>query len=393
MKKKYLFILLIFSLIFSSCKNYKIQRRDIDKTMLISVMGIDMAPDGKVLVTISPKSVNTSDNMSNVQSQSYTINSKGDTIFEAVRKISLASETRPSLGDLEHIIIGEDAAKKDIIKYLDYFSRDQEFRLNLKVFITKGSSAKEIIEQASNSNVILSDYLKSLLSNVDANSVSSEVQLFNLMTKFDNKLLSPYIPYIVIGNKNDTKISQFSIGLNGYAIFKDSKLIGYLTGKEARGLNWVIKKVNSGTFTVKDMNGDNIALEIIDSDSKIVPKFNNDKLSILIKIRASTNISEIAGREDVFTKDYFSYLESKQNNAIRSEIKSAIDFANDHNSDIFDISGTIFRKYPVKWQAFENTWQDIFPTLDIDLEVNSLINRSYEIKKPTDSRDKEGATY
>lgn len=393
MKKKYMFILLIFSLIFSSCENYKIERRDIDKTMLISVIGIDIATDGKVVVTISPESVNTPDNASSIEGQSYVINSKGDTIFEAVRKISLASESSPFFGDIEHIIIGENAAKKDIIKYLDYFSRDHEFRLNINVFITKGSSAKEIIEQASNSNVNLSDYFKSLLLNVDTNSMSSKVQLFNLMTKFDNKFLSPYIPCIVIGNKNDITISEFSIRLNGYAILKDSKLIGYLTDKEARGLNWVIKKIKSGTFTIKDMNGDNIALEIIESNSKIVPKFTKDKLSILIKIRTSTNISEITGREDIFTRDYFSYLEKEQNNAIKSEIKSAIDFASKHNSDIFDINGTIFRKHPVKWKTLESKWQDIFPTLDIDVEVNSLINRSYEIKKTTDSRYKEGANY
>lgn len=389
MKKIYLFILLVFSLSFSSCENYKIERREIDETMLVSVVGIDVSPEGKVLITICPKIANASGNGSDIQSKSYIINSEGDTLFDAVRTISTVSNTRPFLGNVEHIIIGEDASQKDILKYLDYFSRDHEFRLNIKVFVTKGCNAKDILEQASNSNIILSDYLKGLLSNVDNNSMSSEIELSNLIHKFDNEFLSPYIPCLSLGKRNNTTISQFSIQLNGYGIFKNSKLIGYLMDKDARGLNWAIGKVKSGVILVKDINGDNIALEITEANSKIIPQFSKEKLSVLIKIRTSSNIAEIDGKEDIFTKDYFSYLERQQNNIVKSEIKGAMYFSNKNNSDIFDINGAISRKYPIAWESLKKQWTKLFPEIDIKLEVNSKINRSYEIKRPTNSKNKE----
>lgn len=389
MKKIYLFILLVFSLSFSSCENYKIERKEIDETMLISVVGIDVSPEGKVLITICPKIANASGNGSDIQSKSYIINSEGDTLFDAVRTISTVSNTRPFLGNVEHIIIGEDASKKDILKYLDYFSRDHEFRLNIKVFVTKDCNAKDILEQASNSNIVLSDYLEGLLSNVDNNSISSEIELSNLINKFDNEFLSPYIPCLSLGKRNNTTISQFSIQLNGYGIFKNSKLIGYLMDKDARGLNWAIGKVKSGVILVKDINGDNIALEITEANSKIIPQFSKEKLSVLIKIRTSSNIAEIDGKEDIFTKDYFSYLERQQNNIVKSEIKGAMYFSNKNNSDIFDINGAIFRKYPIAWESLKKQWTKLFPEIDIQLEVNSKINRSYEIKRPANSKNKE----
>lgn len=389
MKKIYLFILLVFSLSFSSCENYKIERKEIDETMLISVVGIDVSPEGKVLITICPKIANASGNGSDIQSKSYIINSEGDTLFDAVRTISTVSNTRPFLGNVEHIIIGEDASKKDILKYLDYFSRDHEFRLNIKVFVTKDCNAKDILEQASNSNIVLSDYLEGLLSNVDNNSISSEIELSNLIHKFDNEFLAPYIPCLSLGKRNNTTISQFSIQLNGYGIFKNSKLIGYLMDKDARGLNWAIGKVKSGVILVKDINGDNIALEITEANSKIIPQFSKEKLSVLIKIRTSSNIAEIDGKEDIFTKDYFSYLERQQNNIVKSEIKGAMYFSNKNNSDIFDINGAIFRKYPIAWESLKKQWTKLFPEIDIQLEVNSKINRSYEIKRPANSKNKE----
>lgn len=389
MKKVYIFILLVFSLSFSACENYKIERREIDDTLLVSVVGVDVSPEGKVLVTICPKIADASGNGSDVQSESYIINSEGDTLFDAIRSISTVSNGRPFLGNVDHIIIGENASKENILKYLDYFSRDHEFRLNVNVFVTKDCNAKDILEQASNSNIVLSDYLKSLLSNVDNNSMSSKIELSNLINKFDNRFLSPYIPCISLEKRNNPTISQFSIKLNGYGIFKNSKLIGYLMDKDARGLNWAIGKVKSGVIVVKDLNGDNIALEITETNSKIIPQFSNEKLSVLIKVRTSSNIAEIHGKEDVFTKDYFSYLGRQQNNIIKSEIKNAITFSSKNNSDIFDINGAIFHKYPAEWKRLQKQWNEFFPEIDITLDINSKINRSYEIKRPADSKDKE----
>ncbi|SNV82373.1 Ger(x)C family spore germination protein [Clostridium cochlearium] len=390
MKRIYIFVLLVFSLNFCSCKNYKIERKSIDKTMLISVVGIDISPENKVIVTICPKVVTPSNDSSNIENKSYIINSEGDTIFEAIRNIFTSSDAKPFLGNVEHIIIGEEVAKKDIIKYLDYFSRDHEFRLNMKVFVSRGCSAREILEQASNSNIILSDYLKSLLSNIDSNSISSEVELATLIHKFDNKFLCPYIPCISLGSKNGVNINQFSIYLDGYAIFKNSKLIGYLIGNEARGLNWIIEKIKSGVIIVKDLNEENISLEISEASSKIIPQFSKEKLSVLIKIRTSSNVGEITGKEDIFTKDYFSYLEKQQSNIIKSEVEKALAFSRKNNADIFDINGFIFRKHPIKWKKLQNNWDEIFPEVDIQIQVTSLINRSYEIKRPTnDNRKKE----
>ncbi|MEL5865162.1 Ger(x)C family spore germination protein [Clostridium cochlearium] len=390
MKRIYIFVLLVFSLNFCSCKNYKIERKSIDKTMLISVVGIDISPENKVIVTICPKVATPSNDSSNIENKSYIINSEGDTIFEAIRNIFTSSDAKPFLGNVEHIIIGEEVAKKDIIKYLDYFSRDHEFRLNMKVFVSRGCSAREILEQASNSNIILSDYLKSLLSNIDSNSISSEVELATLIHKFDNKFLCPYIPCISLGSKNGVNIDQFSIYLDGYAIFKNSKLIGYLIGNEARGLNWIIEKIKSGVIIVKDLNEENISLEISEASSKIIPQFSKEKLSVLIKIRTSSNVGEITGKEDIFTKDYFSYLEKQQSNIIKSEVEKALAFSRKNNADIFDINGFIFRKHPIKWKKLQNNWDEIFPEVDIQIQVTSLINRSYEIKRPTnDNRKKE----
>ncbi|NME96123.1 Ger(x)C family spore germination protein [Clostridium cochlearium] len=390
MKRIYIFVLLVFSLNFCSCKNYKIERKSIDETMLISVVGIDISPENKVIVTICPKVVTPSNDSSNIENKSYIINSEGDTIFEAIRNIFTSSDAKPFLGNVEHIIIGEEVAKKDIIKYLDYFSRDHEFRLNMKVFVSRGCSAREILEQASNSNIILSDYLKSLLSNIDSNSISSEVELATLIHKFDNKFLCPYIPCISLGSKNGVNINQFSIYLDGYAIFKNSKLIGYLIGNEARGLNWIIEKIKSGIIIVKDLNEENISLEISEASSKIIPQFSKEKLSVLIKIRTSSNVGEITGKEDIFTKDYFSYLEKQQSNIIKSEVEKALAFSRKNNADIFDINGFIFRKHPIKWKKLQNNWDEIFPEVDIQIQVTSLINRSYEIKRPTnDNRKKE----
>jgi spore germination protein KC len=70
------------------------------------------------------------------------------------------------------------------------------------------------------------------------------------------------------------EMEEYNILLNGFAVFKGDKLVGYATDTTARGANWIRGKVKSGIIVVKDNDGEKISLEIIDSGVDVIPKFN-----------------------------------------------------------------------------------------------------------------------
>ena len=50
--------------------------------------------------------------------------------------------------------------------------------------------------------------------------------------------------------------------------------------------------------------------------------------------------------------------------------------------DIFPISYEVYRKYPVLWESIKNDWNKIFPDLKISVNIDSVINRTYDIEEP-----------
>ena len=66
------------------------------------------------------------------------------------------------------------------------------------------------------------------------------------------------------------------------------------------------------------------------------------------------------------------YLEQ----VIKNQIKLAVCQAQTLNSDIFGFGDTLRKKYPGQWAELADRWDDIFPTIELDIEVDAKIRRS-----------------
>ena len=70
----------------------------------------------------------------------------GDTVTEAIRKMTTISPRVIYLAHLRVLVIGESLARAGIEKPLDLFSRDPEVRTDFFIVIAKGSSAKDVLK-------------------------------------------------------------------------------------------------------------------------------------------------------------------------------------------------------------------------------------------------------
>lgn len=143
----------------TGCKNSVLpQRKEIDDLQLVQVVGIDKLEDSiyNCMVTIASKNLeteggqdgsgNTAGDTGSSKAQALILTSEGKTIFDAVRKIQTHSNKTIFWGHCEYYLIGEDAARDNISKYIDFFTRDHELRIDFKVYIVKGSTAVSIIK-------------------------------------------------------------------------------------------------------------------------------------------------------------------------------------------------------------------------------------------------------
>ena len=392
--KKALAALFLFTLLTTQtgCKIAFYGRTEMNRIEFIRVVGVDKASDAedKVRLTIATQNVQLGGGSGGQQKQSDILYSEGSTIFEAVRNFWNFMDKRPFWGHLDYVLIGEEAAKDGLLKYIDFFCRDPEVRLNLKVYIMKGMSAEEVIKKASSKEKFIFDRLEGVAENQWGQSVFNVVDLIEVMYILDNEFLSLYVPCIELmkltqDDQNESEKKDIVMG--GFAIFNGDKLAGHLDDKMGRGLNWLRNKMMSGVISVKSPKGHNISLEIIESNTKLEPEITDGQLTINVRVRMSSNINGIRSSEDIFTGEVIQYLENQQEQIICDEINGVIHYAQETKMDFFSTADAVFHKYPAQWEdLFKNNWKDTFPNIKFNVSADSKIRKTYDFKQPGGSK-------
>ena len=282
--KGFIIFVLLFTL--AGCKsNFFPKPREISDLQLVQVIGVDLneKEPGQIQLSIASKNLDVShDGGSSGGDGGAKSNAKkalvqtatGVTVFDAVRNMQTHGNKTLFWSHTEYYLIGEEAAKDNLIHYLDFFTRDHELRIEAKVLIVKGSTAKELIEQVNLSDFFIVDILESLDRGIELLSISEEMKISELIRFVDIHHSSARIPCIeLVHRSSESGISEPDIEPFGYAIIKDLKLAGYIDKSISRGVNLITNQMKSSIVNVSDLSGGKVSLEIIQCKTEVIPYF------------------------------------------------------------------------------------------------------------------------
>lgn len=388
-------VLICLALLQTGCKLSFLGRTEIDQIDFIRVVGIDKSAEKEdhVRLTIATQKIQAESSGGGSKKQSSIVVSEGETVFDAVRNFWSYMDNRPFWGHIGYTLIGEEAAKDGIMKYIDFFCRDPEVRLNMEIFQTKGTTAEEVIIKATGENRFIFEQLEGITENQSGQSVINVVNLVEVMYILDKGYLSLYIPCLEIQQKTypDMQNDAMDIAMGGFALFEGDKLVAHLNADMGRGLNWLKNKVESGVIVVKSPKGNSVSLEIIENDVKLKPTLVNQKLTVNVNVFITCSIGGLKGAEDVFTEEAIGYLEKQLKENVKSEIEDVIRFSQENNLDIIGVGDAVFHKYPIQWEDdLEKKWKSFFPEITYKVEVTPVIIGTYNIIQPNMIRKDEG---
>jgi len=402
--RKILLSILLLSLIsnLTGCDttNFLPLRKEIDDLQLVQVVGIDKSEAGSPVISIASQkmaggggqqSVSSSEGNAGNNEKAIILTAEGKTIFDAVRNLQTHSDKTIFWSHSGFYLIGEDAARENIAKYIDFFTRDHELRINAKVYIVKGMTAQELMEQLNTTDYFILDKLDALGKNIKLLSISEEMKVSHLMRFIDIHHGSARVPCLQLVHRQGTGNKQIpDIDSCGYAIISDLKLVGFINRDLSRGINLITNNVGSSIVTVKDLSHQDASLEIIQSKTKVIPHFVGDELKkITIETRVKSNLGEVQSQMKITEADSVNYLEKQQSEILREEIEAVIDQVLEFKSDCLDICDKIRLKRPVKWHKIKNEWMQIVQKVEFDVQVKSVIERTYEIRDPSGYKGKE----
>ncbi|MCK9479052.1 MAG: Ger(x)C family spore germination protein [Firmicutes bacterium] len=376
------------------------RRNELVDLVFPGVAAVDKTKDGNVVLTISPKRAESGgsgkDSESKEKSSEQTLmQSTGKTVFDASTLLTAYSYKDIHWGQNEYIIIGEDAARDDIMKYLDFFVRNHETRLDTSVVIVKENTANQLIKDTQASSPQIIDELANLFKNEGELSYNKKIELSEFINCLNCDYAATILPAVRMAENKSLQeqdscdAKDLLLYMDSFAVFKKFELIGYLNGKDARAVNWISDSLHSATMLAEDSEGNIVSLEVTDNKTKIKAKIKDGVPSIKVNIRFSSNIAETQGKTDVFKDDELISLIRQQSLQVQEETERVVELTKQNNVDIFHFRDALFKSEPVKWEKIKDQWDELYPNLDVEIIVESNINRSYLIDRPVGASAKK----
>lgn len=376
-----IFISIITTLSFTSCKGTK---EEVEKLAVVLAMGFDLTPEDKYMLTaqiLNPQKLPSSSKGDHEQPSKdiLVFSSIGDTPEDAIDNLSSGFGKSLYFGHSQYIVIGSKLAETGLGLLIDSGLRAHESRPS-NLFILTKDMASNIITRGTIDEKIPSNSIENLLKLQSSKGYSPLTSRLDFANALSSETAAPIMSVIEL-NKNKNIGATFN--LEGTAVFKKDKLIGYMNIYETRGMQWIKGKVKTGNITATTKDNGKITFAILKANSEVKPIVKDDTVTIAVTIEESANITEMTESFDPM-KNYqiIDELNELQKVAIENEIKLALNAAqNKYNADVFDFGGKIYRDYPKIWRKIEKNWADIFPTIKVEIKVNSSIKRPGLISK------------
>lgn len=381
MKQKYrLFVIFsVITLILSGCWG----RTELNELAIVTAIGFDKAEEGyEVSVQVlNPGEI--AGKNSTGRTEVVTFKTTGDTVFEALRKLSTSVPRSIFVSHLREVIFGEEFAKDGIGKALDFLSRDHEMRTDFYLTIAKDTSAYNILNVQTNLENIPANHLFYTLTLAEEKWAPGKVvRLDELIDSIVSKGKQPVLTGVYIkgdpkeGRKiqNTQQISPTtSLHIDNIGVLKNDKLVGWLNEDESKGFNYITDNVHSTIITLPCENG-RVSIETSHTKTKLKGKIVDGKPKIDINLKTEGDIGEIQCKVDILNKEQIKVLEKKYEDDVREKIEAVIHkIKNDYQSDIFGFGEVIRRSEPSEWKGMMEDWNNELPNLDIAIHVDAHI--------------------
>ncbi|MEH7385403.1 Ger(x)C family spore germination protein [Bacillus sp. JJ1521] len=377
MKKMRMLLIVVFSIhLLTGCWD----RLEVNDIAIITAIGLDLIKDDQIRLSLQvaiPSKLGPTEGSGGGSSNNstYIISETGNTVSEAYRNLQMKTSRRIFFAQSRVLLIGEDLARKGVANIIDFHSRYHEPRINSFIMFTKGE-ATEVLKEIPKLESVSAEETKEL--------VKLSVGLSIYMNDFLNMLLTdgmePFAPEFAltsleVNEKNDSGKGQV---LNGTAVFKGDKLVGWIDKAKTRGILWLRNEMEKGVITIeipKEEGDGYISIDITKAEVKIIPNMEHDKIAITVNVISDMTVMENDSKLKLDDPKVIESLQKDVESDIKERIQMVIDIAQkDFQSDIFGFGQAVYKKYPKEWNLkYKQNWEQEFSQVEVAIQPKVFI--------------------
>ncbi|MDU0204098.1 Ger(x)C family spore germination protein [Paenibacillus sp. MAH-36] len=314
-----------------------------------------------------------------------TLSARGISILEAARKLTTSAPRKLFASHLRIVVIGEELAREGVAKVLDGITRDHEIRSDFYIIVARGTTASKVLQILTPIERIPANKMfKTLETSEKAWAPTVSVRIDQFITKLSEPTTESVLTGIRIEgdpNKGNSKSSLAetnpitNLQYTGLALFKQDKLIDWLSEDESKGYNYIVGNVKSTMGHLACPKGGTITVEIIRSKSKMKGVVKNGKPEINVHVILEENVSEVQCEIDLLDPETIHELEQTAVKSLKKVMYASINKAKENKADIFGFGEVIEDASPKLWKEMEPDWQNEFAKLQVNISADLHIRR------------------
>jgi len=403
--------LLIVIFISSSCVG-NVGGKEINRVAIVTSVGIDYE-DEMVIMTfevVNPTAGQSSSEagQNNSTSQAFVYpQGKGNTVKEAIANTNLHFDKKIFLSHSNLLIIGEEFAKRGITDLMNFFLNDNEPREDMYIVVAKGAKASDIIGVRAGLGRASGNYLYDILNNFPYNAKSINITVAEKYRYFYDVGNNPVIGVVEVKEvrqfdveKGGEEPTKTILDVTGGAVLKRDYLIGYFSGDEMIGFNFIVNEVRGGTIVfrtpIKLKHEDNsiigedgsfTSVDILNAKAKNNIMVDNGKIHLTIDVKIRGALNEINQAINTSNAVVISKIEDACSRKVKELISATLDKGQrEFKQDNFSIGVSVHQQHPELWKEISKDWQSIFPEISYDVNVETTLVKSGLMNTPANVR-------
>ena len=421
--KRFLSLLIIMCALpaLSGCSSIYSNYREIQQLMVVQTMGIDREKGG-VQVSMAAAAEASGGGPRRMSAQ-------GSTVTDAIdRAYKLSYEEEIFFSHVNHLLVGEAAAEEGLDAFLDYVSQSPTMRIDIPLYIVRGSTANQAVMEVGDSSKGISEVMQTVHESFASPSnsrVFTVADTINSLLRYGSALVCAVecVPSSESVSPGKAESEQQSSGQSvqggegqsaqqgeeqkpqaeegqngqdktqgenplmavpaGYAVIRDGKLCKFIEPEEAVAVGLLTGSLPITAITVTDRNGKNASLELNQGSAQITPVWGGkgQLKGLNIQAQVSASVLETDNWQQGNSNEYINHLTAQLESAVSQRLNSLLRTSMKLKADFLGLAGQVERKSPEDYRLMSQRFSELLPGLELQITVSGQLSHTNDMKE------------
>ena len=366
----------------SGCGSIYSNYREVEQILAVQTMGLDRGALGVRLTLAAPSTTRP-------DGSPVSLCGDGQSITSAIQRIrNYSTEEDLFCAHINHIVLGEAAARQGIEGALSYICRSPALRIDTPLYVVRDRTAEELISGVVKGGTGICEVLDAVKSNADErgdSTVFTAAQVIRALARRGSALVCA----LEYGDSDGmTREAQDSSGggsktavMAGYGILKGDRLCGYIDREDAVGAGFLLNLVGVSDLVLRDRDGGRVTLEITRGGSEITPVWDEEDGSLRgidIYAQVSADLHEVESAEA--DQERADYITSQLEAEVSERIRAVLQTSKRLQADFLGLGDQVELADPGRYAGLAEPFDRLLPTLEFRISVSGKLTHTNNLK-------------